>query len=235
MEVVMHEYTSERSSETNCDRLSRCRTRGLRAVQPKMDAGMVLCAPPASPAEVDSTMDTVVKKEQVDEPTPAPTKRQAKKKGLRKKFTRKASQVKQEPVDARDGEPTPREPPSKKRKRASVAPTPYNVRTDTYQEDYDEQWYDEAGWEQWWPETETNSQWQQGEEDNYPYGLWNLIYEDVKLEEDPNLIHEVCVMLQEKQIVSPWQLKQTSREFLEKDSLWKLSRAIWWEFYTSRR
>ena len=42
------------------------------------------------------------------------------------------------------------------------------------------------------------------------------MYEDVKLEEDPNLIHDICVTLQEKQIVNPWQLKQTPREFLEK-------------------
>ena len=64
-----------------------------------------------------------------------------------------------------------REPPSKKRKRVPTAPAPQNVRTDSCQEDYDDQWYDEEGWEQEWPETAAAPQWQQGEEDNYPWGL----------------------------------------------------------------
>ena len=140
-----------------------------------MEAVMDLCTPPASPAEVDSVTDTVVKMEQVDEPTPMQSTRTTKKKGLRKKLGRKSAQVKKEPVEVGENEPRMREPPGKKRKRVPTAPTPQNVRTDSYQEDYDEQWYDEAGWEQEWPEAETTPQWQHVEEDSYPLGLWTLM------------------------------------------------------------
>ena len=44
----------------------------------------------------------------------------------------------------------------------------------------------------------------QEEEDNYPYGLWNFIYDDIQLEEDPNVIHEACVMLQARHIHHLW-------------------------------
>ena len=46
--------------------------------------------------------------------------------------------------------------------------------------------------------------------------MWNLITEDIKLEEDLNVIHDVCMTLQSQHVHLPWQLKQTPRSMLDK-------------------
>ena len=139
-----------------------------------MEAVMDLCAPPASPAEVDSITDATVKVEEMEEPTPVQPTRKPKK-AMKKKQGRKSTQAKSEPTDIVGTASGVHEPPSKKRKRTKRAVAVPNVRTDTRQEDYDEEWYEEAEWDQGWTETEAAQQWQQSGEVKYPWGLWTLM------------------------------------------------------------
>ena len=90
--------------------------------------------------------------------------------------------------------------------------------------DNDQDWwygYEQGGWYEYGADEQKwyNEQQQVAyvEEDTYPWGMWTLIYDEMKLQEDPNIIHEACMMLQEKQIHHPWQLKQLPRTFLESD------------------
>ena len=52
-------------------------------------------------------------------------------------------------------------------------------------------------------------------DDSYPWPLWSLMFEGMQVQEDPNIIHDVCVALQASQIDYDWQLKQVLRSFLE--------------------
>ena len=97
------------------------------------------------------------------------------------------------------------------------------VVTSANQDDYDETAYadyeySEEDWygEEEWHEEEEHAQPTAADTEEYPWNLWNLIYLDIKLEEHPQVIHDVCVALQAKQILHPWQLTYLSRDFLEK-------------------
>ena len=92
------------------------------------------------------------------------------------------------------------------------------------QEDYDttvyddEQWYGDDEWypgEHWEEEPQVAAATTETQ-DEYPWGLWNLICGESQLEEDPQIIHDVCVALQKRQIVNPWQVTYLSRGYLEK-------------------
>ena len=174
-----------------------------------------LCTPPPSPTPDSASAPVLVKEEPRSDPTEPTTRATPTKprKGLKKRTGKMRTKVKQEQVECFADDSTV-VPAGKKRKMS--APTKEHsmtVRTDTNQEAYEE-WYGNG--DDTWNEEQQEEQWWQEEEDNYPYGLWNLIYNDLQLGEDPEVIHEACVMLQEKQIVHPWHLKQVSREFLEK-------------------
>ena len=142
---------------------------------------------------------------------PVPAKRRLKKGKAKKVKSTKA--VKLQPKE----EPTEEAPPTKKRRRAeSSKSAPTATRREVSSADYanmnpdDEEWYDVE--EDEWHDAE----WPEGEhDDNYPYPMWNLMYEDIKLEEHPELIHDTCVRLQENELVMPWQLKQAPKALLE--------------------
>ena len=55
-----------------------------------------------------------------------------------------------------------------------------------------------------------------GGTDDYPWAMWKVLYEDIKLEEHPTLIHEICVALQTNHVVHGWQLKQAPKEWIQK-------------------
>ena len=108
---------------------------------------------------------------------------------------------------------------SKKKETPSSSVVPV---THTSQEEYDEQWYEaedeewyDADDKQWWQYTEEPANFTNAAEENYPWPLWNLIYDDMKVQEDPNVIHDACLLLQSHHIVQPWQLKQAPRTVLE--------------------
>ena len=201
------------------------------------DMSIDLVSPPASPTspqdevtttvdatgEGNSTLDAVTvkegpratrklrtkgKKKDGATPTDKPTKKKLK----------KSKAVKTEELNP---QPIPIPPKSKKRAIQYAEPVAYH---NTQQEDYDTTVYDE---EQWYGDDEwyTADQWEEEaqetvrtteKQDEYPWGLWNLIHGEIQLEEDPQIIHDICVALQQRQIVNPWQVTYLSREYLEK-------------------
>lgn len=132
----------------------------------------------------------------------------------RPKRTKKAKKrAHAEPVDDAAVAPPSKKKPKTKKKQCNN-PTPLALRTnqEDYQEWYDAEeyeWYDaEEGYDEAaWAPTE--------EEDNYPWPLWTLIYEELQIQEDPNVIHDVCILLQGQFILQPWQLKQAPRPVLD--------------------
>ena len=110
------------------------------------------------------------------EPRPLLTKPRTKK-GKSKK-AKKPTVVKVQPKE----EPTEEAPHSKKRRRTTSAMSapPPTTRRGVQRADYDnvapedEEWYDaeDGEWqEEDWPEG--------GDDDTYPYPMWNLMYEDI--------------------------------------------------------
>ena len=133
----------------------------------------------------------------------APTPKKKKDKTKKPKGTKTSTKVGEE-----------QRPTKKRRRSAESAPT---VRRDTDQDTYfdvpydEEVWYDaeEGDWDAY-------DGYAEAEEDTYPYAMWHLIYDDIKLEEAPEIIQETCLRLQEHQLVQPWQLKQAPKLLLEK-------------------
>ena len=123
-----------------------------------------------------------------------------------------------------DNSPEPARPQKRRRVQRLAEPV---VVTTVNQEEVDEagyygEWYGEwNGDGEWygdedWYGGEQQPQVSEANTEDYPWNLWNLIYLDIKLGEHPQVIHDVCVALQAKQILNPWQITYLSREFLEK-------------------
>ena len=108
-------------------------------------------------------------------------------------------------------------PKTTKKKEGRVVRTEQAEQEDAYYDADEEEWYDDDWYGDWygdWHGMETKTT--QPEADTYPWGMWNLITDELKLEEDPNVIHDVCVALQAQHINLPWQLKQAPRSMLDK-------------------
>ena len=121
---------------------------------------------------------------------------------------------------------TPATPKTTKKRKVKAAKT--RCVTSTNQEDYQEEhWYDaDEGDDTWydaeehnndeeWLQPNTNEWHNDGADDTYPWPMWTLIYDELQVQEDPNVIHDVCLRLQTQHILQPWQLKQAPKTVLE--------------------
>ena len=186
------------------------------------DVQVDLVTPPGTPTGTGDEMGTVKVEQVENDPTPVRATATKTKSATGTK-TKRRLKLKKRVVKEQDTSPNPERP--QKRKRTQLA-QPVLV-TDVNQEELDVSGY-YGEWDDDWNEDGEwygGDEWQGGEEqqqaeatptDNYPWNLWNLIYLDIKLGEHPQVIHDVCVALQAKQITHPWQLTYLSREFLEK-------------------
>ena len=166
-------------------------------------------------SDVDNAMHSDPTEPRANPNQEAPTKKK-RKTGTKPKATVKVEPMEDSPAREKTSAKAAKKGTKLKAKKKKDTKVVRNNQEEYADADYnadEEEWYDED----WYGEWSGMENWtQQQEPDTYPWGMWTLIADELKLEEDPNIIHDVCVALQTNHINLPWQLKQAPRAMLDK-------------------